>query len=129
MCQATITTAGPGNHRPNGPEANHALTIKLDHSVGVNHSTAPSGPIRNLSGRRPTKHFGAMKKGKRRHDQPTGYTLTKLLNCPGKQDYFTIPTASVADYCGSILAQHFLNLDPLPHGHGSLRPTFVFGKP
>jgi hypothetical protein len=24
----------PGNHRPDGPEVDHALTIKLDHSVG-----------------------------------------------------------------------------------------------
>ena len=30
-----LETAGPGNHRPNGPEANDALTIKLDHSMGA----------------------------------------------------------------------------------------------
>ncbi|WP_299971307.1 hypothetical protein, partial [uncultured Roseobacter sp.] len=30
------------NHRPDGPNANHALTIKLDHSGGADHfSTVP----------------------------------------------------------------------------------------
>ena len=31
-----METAGPGNHRSDGPEANHALTFKLNHSVGAN---------------------------------------------------------------------------------------------
>jgi hypothetical protein len=30
-------TAGPRNHRSNGPEAGHALTFKLDHSMGADH--------------------------------------------------------------------------------------------
>ena len=32
-----LPTTGPGNHRPDGPKACHALTIKLDHSSGAGH--------------------------------------------------------------------------------------------
>ncbi len=45
-----LETSGPGNHRPNGPEADHALTFKLDHSVGADQSDIrPHGPGRKLS--------------------------------------------------------------------------------
>ena len=33
-----MESAGPGNHRSDGPEARHALTIILDHSVGADQS-------------------------------------------------------------------------------------------
>lgn len=32
-----LPPAGPGNHRPDGPKASHALTLKLDHSGGADH--------------------------------------------------------------------------------------------
>ena len=30
-----LSPTGPGNRRPDGPKADHALTIKLDHSSGA----------------------------------------------------------------------------------------------
>ena len=33
-----LETASSGNHRSDGPEAGHALTIKLDHSMGADHA-------------------------------------------------------------------------------------------
>ena len=35
-----LTPAGPGNHRPNGSMADHALTFKLDHLMGADHVVA-----------------------------------------------------------------------------------------
>ena len=32
-----LPPSGPPNHRPDGPKAGHALTIKLDHSRGADH--------------------------------------------------------------------------------------------
>ena len=32
-----LPPTGTGNHRPDGPKAGHALTIKLDHSGGADH--------------------------------------------------------------------------------------------
>ena len=39
--QAAVDTAGPGNHRPDGSEARHALTIKLNHSAGADQFDEP----------------------------------------------------------------------------------------
>ena len=36
-----LPPTGPRDHRPDGPEACHALTIKLDHSSGADHYDAP----------------------------------------------------------------------------------------
>lgn len=33
-----LPPTGLRNHRPDGPKANHALTVKLDHSSGADHS-------------------------------------------------------------------------------------------
>ena len=32
-----LPPSGPRNHRTDGPKADHALTIKLDHSGGADH--------------------------------------------------------------------------------------------
>ena len=32
-----LPPTGPGNHRPNGTKANHALTFKIDHFDGADH--------------------------------------------------------------------------------------------
>ncbi len=36
--ERTCSNTGPGNHRPNGPEAGHALTFNLEHSMGADQS-------------------------------------------------------------------------------------------
>ena len=33
-----LLPAGPGNHRPDGSKADHALTFKLDHLMGADHN-------------------------------------------------------------------------------------------
>ena len=35
---ADVSVDGRGNHRPDGPKASHALTFKLDQSVGAGHA-------------------------------------------------------------------------------------------
>ena len=38
-----LPPSAPGNHRPDGSKADHALTFKLDHSMGTEHSLAGAG--------------------------------------------------------------------------------------
>ena len=38
-----LTPAGPGNHHSDGSMADHALTFKLDHLMGTEHSLAGAG--------------------------------------------------------------------------------------
>jgi len=33
--------------------------------------------------------------------------------------------SSINGFTSFFIKQHFLNFNPLPHGHGSLRPTFI----
>ena len=40
-CGADLGLTCPGNHRPDGTKADHAPTIKLDHSGGADHPRAP----------------------------------------------------------------------------------------
>ena len=36
-----LPSAGSGNHRPNGPKADHALTFNPDHSSGADQNSQP----------------------------------------------------------------------------------------
>jgi rhodanese-related sulfurtransferase/transposase InsO family protein len=55
-----LETSSPGNHRPDGPKAGHALTIKSDHSVGADQSCfAPSGNRGSIWRFDPNEHLSA----------------------------------------------------------------------
>lgn len=41
IVEDALPPSGPRNHRPDGPKAGHALTIKLDHSGGSDHGCEP----------------------------------------------------------------------------------------
>ena len=43
-----LPPTGPGNHRPDGPEAADALTFKSDHSGGADHAQDQSDWIESL---------------------------------------------------------------------------------
>jgi hypothetical protein len=66
-----IPTTGTGNHRPDGPEASHALTIKLDQSGGAaqlhHHLKRKRGRyrcLRTVQRQPPSKLIGCPKKQK-----------------------------------------------------------------
>jgi len=64
-----LPPAGPRNHRPDGPKASHALTLKLDNSCGADHHNPPV-PFSTNS----------------RDIQPTGCENSKTRNEPNARE-------------------------------------------
>jgi transposase InsO family protein len=68
-----LPPAGPGNHRPDGPKADHALTIKLDHSGGADHARLrAAGAI--IIGKTVTTEFAYWHAGPTRNPHDTSRT-------------------------------------------------------
>src|SRR5262249_9455146 len=81
----------------------------------------PTARLRRRGGRiTPHTKSAATARGRARHSSLSSAARTLALL---RNQIFTTNGAALLPQCIVRAAQHFLNLLPDPHGHGSLRPT------